>query len=313
MIDEKKIELEIEKPEEEKFVDKKDESIVEGEKDPAGIKGKKFIDNLDSDLILLVGDFDPKEKKYQLIDFKKKLPLDLFLGLEDMDWFIENHKEIIDEKDKDAVEGEKIKEKEPWEMRKQTFVNQEAGKELGKRKLASSIHQLIVEQALFEGKPVPESVLKDYPDLVTKSVPELSESEKPKTAEDYEELIMEAKNQGKGDKEIHEPYRKAMEIYEKVGDFISAAEFTERIYGKDDNRTKGAWLKVAQVEKEEENSWIEKLSEDSEEQEKIKKVFEKAFELAKQVEAYRHLLRGEKLRQYAKEKTIELYNKHKKD
>jgi len=77
--------------------------------------------------------------------------------------------------------------KEPWQMAKDEFINymktmprtyREAllggeGRELvlEATRTGKSSHQLLVEQALKEGKPVPYEVLADYPDLQKKSNP----------------------------------------------------------------------------------------------------------------------------------------------
>jgi len=397
-------ELEEKKPEKEKVVDKNTESVVENKEDPAGIKGRKFIYE---DHIFLIGDFDPEEKRYQLIDFEKGLPVSIYIELEYVDQFIENNKEVIKEKDESVVEGEKTKE--PWEMTRDEFwrsametdkdgrlfyIDPDTGNksELSidqtKQSLLDVFHMPKVEQAIKEGKidshpeyynhpkhlelaPITtwddameyenlfgknskeakklwlqsakEYKLKAFEtkdkktkeiflkkalyasekanDLGEKELKEIeqeigkiSKSEKSKTAEDYEKLIMEARNQGKNDndKEIRELYIKAMEIYEKEGDFFSVAEFTERIYGKDDNRTKGAWLKVEQVNKlDDKHSWIQELSEDLEEQEKIKNGFDKILELTNRVDIYEGLLEGA-LIGIAVNQTKKFYLKHKK-
>ncbi|MBA7696186.1 hypothetical protein ES703_104829 [subsurface metagenome] len=74
--------------------------------------------------------------------------------------------------------------KEPWQMTKEKFINyiktmprsyREAliggegrGLVLEASQTGKSVHQLLVERALKEGKPVPPEVLADYPDLRTR-------------------------------------------------------------------------------------------------------------------------------------------------
>jgi len=113
------------------------------------------------------------------------------------------------------------KTKEPWEMGKEEFTkaddprgdywgvsdveaeaevrfnkekNRLYGKKTGEEILADAdkfgkdfTHRVIVEQALKEGKPVPESVLAEYPELIAKEKPA------PAPAEKAEEGPIEAK------------------------------------------------------------------------------------------------------------------------
>ena len=57
------------------------------------------------------------------------------------------------------------KAKQPWEMTWREYVAEKKTK-VGQVQAAKEEHSGLVKTALSEGKPVPESVLKDYPDLV---------------------------------------------------------------------------------------------------------------------------------------------------
>ncbi len=81
-----------------------------------------------------------------------------------------------------ATRGSNPGIKEPWQMTKEEFINyiktmprryREAliggegrGLVLEAYQTGKSVHQLLVERALSEGKPVPPEVLADYPDLL---------------------------------------------------------------------------------------------------------------------------------------------------
>ena len=60
------------------------------------------------------------------------------------------------------------KAKEPWEMTRQEFAASTEAKNFPITKEVDIPHRAAIEHALSEGKPVPEEVLKDYPDLAAK-------------------------------------------------------------------------------------------------------------------------------------------------
>lgn len=79
-------------------------------------------------------------------------------------------------------------EKQPWEMTRDEYRK---SNRKGSEVLSLSVgrkHQESVEQALSEGKPVPESVLKDYPDLKAKSG-----EGKPVTFDTYKDIRIKLK------------------------------------------------------------------------------------------------------------------------
>ncbi len=123
------------------------------------------------------------------------------------------HIKVIEEGLKDYLlpkvkpEQPKAVKKEPWEMTNIEYVRwyDEAWKTEGVPGTepdllwASKNHKLIVEEALEQGKPVPEEVLKDYPDL----------AEKYKSKKETKQ-----KEQQKSTKETKQPAKKKKESWE---------------------------------------------------------------------------------------------------
>ena len=84
-------------------------------------------------------------------------------------------KKVVTEK-RSSPSPQSTGERQPWEMTKKEWQAEHAFEDIN-----PYTHKYAVEKALSEGKPVPESVLKDYPELQKKETPTLRQQ--------YDELL----------------------------------------------------------------------------------------------------------------------------